>query len=318
MREPAGSASNLTYSYAAADTIMRNRATSFYHAFGFLPRERFRGIAAVYAFCRTADDVVDSDTEGSRRVEVLAELDGLERLLRSLYERETEVPASGYPWWRAFADTTTRFGIPKESFVQQLDGQRSDADFHDLQTVDSLLHYSRLVAGSVGIMMMPLLAADGVDSHEPAFVLACENLGVGMQITNILRDVGEDLRTRNRLYLPASLLEQYGVSRDELAALARADKLASSEIPREFIRLWEALAGMADTYYENYVDWLGHFQPAARVPLAAAALSYRAIADVVRREHYNCFTKRCYTSSAERAALLFRAQRLVAKHAGKA
>jgi phytoene synthase len=136
-----------------------------------------------------------------------------------------------------------------------------------------------------------------------------------MQITNILRDVGEDLRLRNRVYLPADLRSRHGVFRSSLESLAaeQTDGGGKMQIPRSFIALWEELAALAEPYYHAYEGWIGAFHPGCRVPLAAAALSYRAIADAVRDAAHDCFTRRGYTSAQTRAQCLAQARQLVAQ-----
>ena len=198
-----------------------------------------------------------------------------------------------------------------QPFIQQINGQRKDVDFKDLETLDDLIEYSRLVAGSVGTMLLPIIAIDIETAHNQELMGACENLGIAMQITNILRDVGEDLRTRNRVYLPQDYLVKYKIRRSDLEVLAHLGADVLVDIPSGFIDLWEELAGVADRYYEYYEAWIRSFHKNARMPLVAAALSYRAIADAVRKENYNCFTKRCYTSAMKRADIILQAQRKV-------
>lgn len=296
----------LTTSYHAADQIMKDRATSFYQAFRHLPTERFQGVAAVYAFCRYADDTVDHVSLGQSAA-ALEQLDLLEARLRAIYEDEDDWGLmENAPWWPAFVDTVRRFSVPIDSFLQQIEGQRRDADFRDIQSIEELLEYCRLVAGSVGTMLLPLLVADDADLDNSEFVSACQSLGVGMQITNILRDVGEDLKTRNRIYLPADLLKEYQITRTQLLELATCSDAArlQAAIPKNFVLLWERLAELADRYYVQYENWISWFHPSCQIPLTSAALVYRAIANAVRGQSYNCFSKRCYTDAATRASLI--------------
>jgi phytoene synthase len=255
---------------------------------------------------------LDIVQESKDKKEAVEKLENLEKKLRDAYsldkliDTEDKSYPDELPWWYAFEDTIKRFEIPIESFLQQIEGQYMDIDFIDIPSTEALIKYCRLVAGSVGIMMLPLLAAEGYDKTNPDFIIACENLGVGMQITNILRDVGEDLRTRNRIYIPADLLKYHGITRSELENLAQYKKEKAIEfiIPENFILIWEKLSQLADDYYKDYEAWLSWFHPSCRLPLVAAALSYHAIADSVRKEAYNCFTKRCYTSPLTRALLI--------------
>lgn len=305
---------SLAASYAEAERIMKERATSFYQAFRHLPYDRFQAVAAVYAFCRYADDTVDADVDGQNKKGVLLALDELENWLKSLYDPSSfRLRLTGCTWTAAFVDSIQKYGIPIDSFLLQIEGQRSDADFYDLQTKEDLILYSKRVAGSVGTMLLPILADRLEDAADPAFISACENLGVGMQITNILRDVGEDLRTRDRMYLPSALLDEYDLKRLDLKALSDSvdTSFSPEQIPKNFIKLWESLSLLADSYYQDYEKYLHRFHPSCRLPLVAAALSYHAIADAVREESYNCFTKRCYTSPATREALLRKAGEIV-------
>ena len=301
----------LLKSYKLVKSIMKERSVSFYQAFMTLPKERFLGVAAIYAFCRYVDDLVDCISSSQEKTTTLELLDKLENELRSLYANEKDMKfteVEGYLWWLAFADTIRKFNIPIDSFLQQIEGQRRDVDFVDIKTVEELIEYSKLVAGSVGTMMLPIIAADGIDIKNVEFIRACENLGVGMQITNILRDIGEDLQTRNRLYIPAELMEKYGVQKVVLEKLSITPGM---EISKEVIAIWEELAQLADTYYADYENWLSWFHPKSQIPLVAAALVYQAIADEVRAENYNCFTKRCYTSAINRARLIIEAKKRV-------
>lgn len=309
----------LTTSYHAAEEILKDRATSFYQAFHQLPTERFQGVAAVYAFCRYADDTVDQASLRQKGSE-LEQLDRLEAKLRAMYtEQHNWELSDDQPWWPAFADTVRRFAIPIDSFLHQIEGQRRDADFSDVQTMGELLEYCRLVAGSVGTMLLPLLVADDADLDNSEFVHACQSLGVGMQITNILRDVGEDLKTRNRIYLPADLLKEYRITRVELLELAACtdESRLQAAIPQSFILLWERLAMLADEYYFEYENWISWFHPSCQIPLTSAALVYRAIADAVRGQSYNCFSKRCYTDAATRAVLIASATKRVMRQKHK-
>lgn len=319
---------SLEASFDIAKKTMKARAISFYHAFSKLPTERFRAVTAVYAFCRHADDAVDRIKQVHDRERATEELNLLERRVRKLYGYQSNQPHStsdallaepaavlGEPlWWPAFRHTVSSFGIPLDSALKQLKGQRMDLDFTDIQTLDELTDYARLVAGSVGTMLLPLLTEEAGNSRDLTFAVFCEDLGIAMQLTNILRDVGEDLRTRGRLYLPADLLAKYGVDRgllQDLSTLADNRGISSAKsIPQNFIDLWESLAGIAEGYYQGYQGWIKRFHPDCRFPLVASVLNYRGIADAVRAADYNCLTRRCYTSSAARARFLLEARRL--------
>lgn len=302
---------SLNESFEAARTIMQTQAVSFYQAFMRLPEERFKAVCAVYAFCRYADDIVDETGQAA-----LPELQDLRAAIRSLFASQPEGSCTPTApecitrqlWWPAFVASIHQYGIEERGLLMQLQGQSMDANFHDIVSTDALVTYARLVAGSVGIILAPILVNDAASVKNPDFLQACEELGIAMQITNILRDVGEDMRERNRLYLPLNLLREHGITRDNIAALAHANPHDHLDISQGFIAVWEELAQLADNYYRSYESWITSFHPSARTSLITAAKLYQAIEQAVRKKQYNCFTQRCYTSKSTRIRIVAEVQ----------
>lgn len=301
----------LQRSSEAAEDIMKQRAKSFYEAFRRLPEERFQGVCALYAFNRYADDLADGNAFGKTREERLLALEELERNVKNLYHEEDHSSPLEESFWPAFEDTVTSWGIPLDALLLQIEGQKSDLSFQKIITLEELKEYSRKVAGSVGRMMVPLLALDEKLAEDPEFLRSCEELGIGMQITNILRDVGEDLRDRDRLYLPSDLLEVYGIKEDILRELSLKEAFTEESLPGGFIPMVEHLMDLANPLYEGIASYLPYFHPAARTPLLSAALLYQGIHGAIRKSRYNVFTKRCYTDSMTRAKLVLKAKSLV-------
>lgn len=152
-------------------------------------------------------------------------------------------------------------------------------------------------------MLLPLFVLDRETANMVNLREACEHLGIAMQITNILRDVGEDLSLRNRVYLPETLLLEYGITTEMLRILVNDKNEKNIDVPLNFIQMWEHLAEIADDYYRDIEAWLCYIHPDCRIPLLASTRIYRAIANAVRSNGYNCFTVRCYTSHAERVVI---------------
>ena len=284
---------------------------SFYEAFRRLPEERFQGVCALYAFNRYADDLADGDALGKTREERLLALEELERNVKNLYSDECMGSSLEESFWPAFQDTVTSWGIPLNALLNQIEGQKSDLSFQEMKTMEDLMEYSRKVAGSVGRMMVPLLAQDEKLAEDSAFLKTCEELGIGMQITNILRDVGEDLRERDRIYLPSDLLESYEIKEETLRSLSFGELSIEESLPSGFLPMAEHLMELANLYYEGIASYLLYFHPAARTPLLSAALLYQGIHGAIRKSRYNVFTKRCYTDSMTRAKLVLKAKSLV-------
>lgn len=331
--------SSLKHSYEHADRVMKSRATSFYQAFQQLDPEDFRDIAAIYAFCRYVDDIADGELAASKE-EAFAKLNQVEREVQQLYTGQvckpyasqtqntapcvnpdigSESNAPRYEWWEAFARAVQKRNVPLRALLLQLEGQRSDVVFRDLQTLDDLIVYCLQVAGSVGIMLSPMIRnRDGVDDatkHERVdscsdehYHRVCESLGIAMQITNILRDIGEDLRRRNRVYVPKALMDAHGVTRNDLERLAYPESALPITVPDNIKALWEEMAQIAERYYSIFLQHLELYSKESRRSVLASAILYRAILDAVRDHQYDCFTHRCYVSEEKKRTLIHRIQ----------
>lgn len=311
---------SLNASYRAAEGIMRERASSFYLAFQGMERSKFLDIAAIYAFCRYADDLADDSCQRGSFVE--DDLDRLENKVRSLYDGEELQSWSKHEWWDAFVQTVKTRRIPIVPFLNQIEGQRSDVHFKSVETLEDLIEYCKKVAGMVGLMLAPMLRGQRADER---YERICETLGVAMQITNILRDIGEDIRQRKRVYLPRMLMEHYGVSVCKIEDLSKLNRsrgrlkdavlsVRDLEVPEEVVLLWEELAVLAERYYEEVFENLYMFDSDSLRAVTTAGVYYRAILDEVRKNRYNCFTTRCYTSMKTKKALMKQVGIYVDKH----
>lgn len=302
---------NIESSYQVAESIMRKRASSFYAAFGEIERAKFLDIAAVYAFCRYADDL--ADTKAQSNVRKLQLLNLLEEEVRSLYEGCSQKENyKKYDWWIAFENAIRIRKIPLGALLEQIDGQRSDINFKIIEDKEALILYCKKVAGTVGLMLAPMLRGEKADGKYESI---CESLGIAMQITNILRDIGEDLRDRNRIYIPQTLMKKYIVTRNDLENLSALPNIFTIKhlfVKSDFkpadnvINLWEEMALLSNDCYDKFYKHLYMFSPDAIFPVTAAAVYYQAILEEVRRNNYDCFTKRCYTSTKTKRDLLKR------------
>ena len=202
----AASPSDLASSHAAAREVTREHARTFYFASHVLGPSVQRDAYAVYACCRSIDDAVDRAAARGEAVrpEVAGEI--LERAFGPGGDR------SGEEWMPAFRDTAARKKIRRQWFEDLAIGVAGDAGPVDLQNWEELELYCYRVAGTVGLMMMRIFGLED-ESAEPRAL----DLGRGMQLTNILRDVAEDAAA-GRIYLPAQEREAYGVRREDLLA----------------------------------------------------------------------------------------------------
>lgn len=262
--------------FAYCKAIIKQHSTSFYYAFSQLPREKANAVYAIYAFCRTADDIVDSPLLPEEKSQELhcfkSQLD--------LFRRNAE---PDHPLWRALRVVFSQYGLDIEPFYDQLAGQFMDLRFAVPGTLHELENYSYCVAGSVGLMLLPILAA----RPSPQLRKAAVDLGIAMQLTNILRDVGEDLYAKQRIYLPAALMKAYRYSQDDLQ---------SGLINDAFIQIWERIAARAEALYDRFSSHIELFDADSRIPLLLSAQVYRGILGAVRDSGYNCFFRRNYMS----------------------
>lgn len=271
--------SKLKADFQYCENIIKKHSKSFYYAFSELPTEKSRAVYAIYAFCRIADDSVDENETASAKMSALNQLH--EEL--DLFSRGEE---PDHPLWRALRHVFNTFKMDIRPFYDQLTGQKMDVHFTSPETLAELEDYSYYVAGSVGLMLLPIIASE---NHRELNQTAIE-LGVAMQITNILRDVGEDYFDMNRIYLPEieRLKFDYGEK-----------KLANMVIDSSFISLWEHLASRAEHLYDGFSDQLELFDLDSQMPVAISANVYRSILDVVRENDYDCLSKRNYVSKEQ-------------------
>lgn len=262
--------------YRYCEEVIKRNSKSFYFAFRQLPKEKANAVYAIYAFCRRADDSVD---ENGSKVSQKEALDRLKMELQ-LFEKGEEID---HPMWLALRDVFNRYTMDIRPFYEQLEGQRMDIDFTTPMNLKELESYSYYVAGTVGVMLLPVLAEKtNIDLTEQAI-----NLGIAMQITNILRDIGEDYQMKNRIYIPQSLLssELYG-----------EQDLKQATINGQFIRIWELLAHRAEELYDDFSEAIFCFDEDSRFQVLLASKIYRGILNAVRENNYDCFHTRNYVS----------------------
>ena len=265
--------------YRYCEEIIKKNSKSFYFAFSQLPEDKANAVFAIYTFCRRADDSVD---ENGSKVRQKEELERLNMELQ-LFEKGEEIQ---HPMWLALRDVFNRYNMSIEPFYEQLEGQRMDINFTEPMTLKELEKYSYYVAGTVGLMLLPVLAqGSSIDLTEQAI-----SLGIAMQITNILRDIGEDYHIKNRIYIPQSLLA---------SELYSADHLKNATINSSFIRIWESLAQHAEELYDNFFHSIFYFDEDSRFQVLLAAKVYRGILNAVRKNNYDCFHVKNYVSPIE-------------------
>jgi phytoene synthase len=186
--------------------VARSEARNFYYGFILLPPEKRAGIYAAYAFSRRADDSVDGDDPPEARREAVAALRG------QLDAAVAGAPPPDDPVLVALADTIRRFAIPREHLDALLDGVEMDLTVSRYADEEALRVYCDRVAGAVGLVSLHVFGF-----RDPAAPGHAAELGVGLQIVNIMRDVAEDAG-RDRIYLPADAMAAHGVTEEQIKA----------------------------------------------------------------------------------------------------
>ena len=206
------------------------RKTSFYYAFLVLPAEQRRAIIAVWDFCRAVDDAVDEATSGAHEAVAFWR----EELARCYAGQTPQTPQGA-----GLQPFIARFDLPREAFDDVIDGVAMDLSTTRYQTFDDLYEYCRRVAAAVGLICIRIFGCRG--QRAPEYAVA---LGVALQLTNILRDVSDDLK-RGRVYLPLDDLARAG---------CRVEDLCAGRVTEPVKRLLEFECRRAREFYDKAVD----------------------------------------------------------------
>lgn len=265
---------------AVQESIRKNSRT-FLFATGLLPRRKRNAIRALYAFCRATDDLVD---EGKATYEEMEEW----REKVKLPSREQHDPTL-YLW----AVTREKYPINPRYEDELISGVASDISPRVYHTWEELEAYCYHVASTVGLLSIPVVGLRKGLRFEQAAPYAI-TLGIALQLTNILRDVGEDAR-RGRVYLPESDLERFG--------LTRADILAGVQDER-FNALMKFEIARARKLYLDALPGIAMLSPSGQLAVGAAALLYRAILDEIEAIRYCVHQFRAHTSERKKLAML--------------
>jgi 15-cis-phytoene synthase len=279
--------------------LMATHGRTFHFAARFLPPKHRRQVVILYAFFRTLDDLVDIPVEGRQLEDIHLEL----RAWQYWFTGSRSIPAPREPLGARLSAILAEHCIPTAIFLDFLDGLISDLEPREIRNFSEMYRYCYRVAGTVGLAMTYVL---GVKSAQA--LVAAENLGISMQLTNILRDVGGDL-TIGRIYLPQDELAHFGSSRDHLTQLFK-DQRGPDDRFRALMRYQVA---RAHHYYVRGMSGIWLLPPECRLPMLVASRLYRRILTVIERKDYDVLRSRKTTSFPEKvreAAIAFTLDRL--------
>ena len=288
-------------SYRVCREIARREAKNFYYSFVALPPAKRNAICAVYAFMRHADDLSDDESIplAERRIRMADWL--------AAWHRAESGEATSDPVFVALVDAQARFKIPSELLDQLVQGTAMDLHrdklvsdaahplhYDTYKTFDDLYRYCYLVASVVGLVCIRIF-----EYSDPRAEKLAEETGIAFQLTNILRDVKEDLE-RGRVYLPLADLEQHSVSIQDLSNLAQGHhKLTLNQ--RELLELE---ANRAEHYYKSGHALLPLISPDARPAIWVLIRIYQSLLREIEHSEYEVFAHRIQVSTAKKLWIL--------------
>lgn len=280
----------LRFAYAHCRSITRKHAKTFYMATRFLPYHKQRGIFAIYGLCRTLDDIVDENEDNpfkakKSRAEVIKQLKKFRVELIGAYRGAEQTNSVLI----AFADVLNRYNISLEHPLTLLDGVKMDLVKNRYDTFEELYEYSYKVASVVGLMTSEIFGY-----KDPQAINHAVELGIAMQLTNILRDVGEDL-DRERIYIPKEDLERFKVSEDEMF---------SKKLSGRFIDLMKFQIDRARQYYKEADKGIPMLNRDSRLPVLLARENYSRILNKIEENQYQVFNQRAYLNATEKFSIL--------------
>jgi phytoene synthase len=281
-------------SYELCRQITAEYAKTFYLGTLLMPKEKSKAIWAIYAWCRLTDELVDGTKARYTTKETLAE-----------WEQQLESVFAGYPLDEtdvALVDTIQHYPMGIQPFRDMIAGQRMDLERNRYQTFEELKLYCYRVAGTVGLMSNAVLGI-GADTNgvpwqreQPIYVPTEEAiaLGIAMQLTNILRDVGEDMQ-RDRIYLPLDDLQAFNYT--------EADLLAGVVDER-----WKAIMKFqikrAREYYKQAEKGIRYLIRDSRLPVWASLMLYQGILKEIEANNYDVFNQRAFVAKHKKTLSL--------------
>lgn len=266
---------NEAYGHCRAVTL--RHAKTFYFASIFLPKRKRNACYAVYAFCRYIDDLIDRAAATDQAAGAAA-VDGIVRRWQADLDRVYAGERVDAPVMVAWADTLREFRIDRSLPNELVDGVMSDLrPSVRFATFDELYRYCYKVASVVGLMTSEIFGY-----AEPDALPRAVDLGIAMQLTNILRDINEDL-ANDRIYIPQEDLRRFGISEQHLGARA---------VCSEFRSLMQFQIARADAYYQSAEKGIAMLDPDSRLTVKLMSHNYRRILGVIESNDYDVFTTR--------------------------
>lgn len=269
----------------SVESITKKFGTSYYFATRFLPSDLRQATYALYSFFRIPDEIVDNSGYDQEK-DILAELEDWEKMWQKAYVGETTI----YPILNLTAQVFKKYDIPYQYSLDFLKAMKQDVYITRYDTYQDLKNYMYGSAVVVGLMMTYIIGFNNDKALDYA-----PYLGEAMQLTNFIRDIGEDYKDRGRIYLPQKDMFKYNVQEIDIE---------NNKITLEFIELIKFEINRARDLYRKSDKGLKYLNKRGRFAVIMASRMYEAILDKIEQNNYNVLTKRARTSKREKIYIL--------------
>lgn len=288
----------IEHAYDVCRQVTFTHAKTFYFASHFIPQQKRQACYAVYAFCRYVDDIVDVAMElgDVTREDAVRLVEQWRSEVGRLYDASTSSPSDSSDVslnvLRAWEHTLQHYHIPRHLPEELIEGVLMDTMVSRFDTFDALREYCYKVASVVGLMTSEIFQYSSPCALEHAI-----DLGIAMQLTNIIRDVREDA-VRGRIYLPQEELQRFGVTEQEILDSTWSDRMKS---------MIAFNVERAHAYYDSADQGIVYLDPDSRLTVQLMSTNYRNILRVVEKNEYRVFDKRASTSLWQKIGTIPRA-----------
>jgi phytoene synthase len=281
--------SDVESAYKYCESVTKKHAKSFYFAARFLPKHKQKAVYPIYAFCRKVDDEIDETAQENEREAIFA-VENWEAKLKEIYEgsqnneRRTTDDEQNLVL-SAFRDLLKTYKIPQNLPVELMQGVLMDTRIKRYETFAELYVYCYRVASTVGLMSSEILGYRDKKALEYA-----EAMGIGMQLTNILRDVKEDAE-KGRIYLPQEDLRKFDIAESQIFA---------GEMNANFAEMMKFQISRARNFYREGEKGISLLEKDSRFTVLLASRIYGRILDEIEAQNYDIFKRRAHTTKAQK------------------
>ena len=286
------SISQLDQAYEICRKETQQWAKTFYLGTLLLPQEKRKAIWAIYVWCRRTDEIMDSVEASTKSQDELSDnLDEWEENTKNVFKGNIKSELDS-----VLLDTIEKYPQSIQPYLDMIDGQRMDLNKFRYKDFDELKLYCYRVAGTVGLMTQNVMGIDSAYTSAPWSAMpdpseAAIALGIANQLTNILRDVGED-RQRGRIYLPQVDIEKFNYSEEELL---------QGKINNQWKSLMNFQLTRAREWFQKSEDGIKWLSSDARWPVWTSLRLYRGILDSIERLDYDVFNNRAFVKNSVKA-----------------